>query len=96
MMTGDQYRESLNDGRETFFEGEQIRDLRMKGVEVSAEKRVPMLAYLGDSSPEGLDDCPEMYESRVLISEMTFVAPHHRKEKIHKTTFWEAVQCSGR
>lgn len=27
MMTGDEYRASLNDGRETFFEGEQIVDL---------------------------------------------------------------------
>ena len=27
MMTGDQYRESLNDGRETFFEGGQVADL---------------------------------------------------------------------
>jgi len=27
MMTGDEYRASLNDGRETFFEGEQIDDL---------------------------------------------------------------------
>lgn len=25
-----------------------------------------------------------MYEARVLISEMTFVAPSHRKDKIHK------------
>jgi len=25
MMTGDEYRASLNDGRETFFEGEQTR-----------------------------------------------------------------------
>ena len=27
MMTGDEYRASLNDGRETFFEGKQIIDL---------------------------------------------------------------------
>jgi 4-hydroxybutyryl-CoA dehydratase/vinylacetyl-CoA-Delta-isomerase len=27
MMTGDQYRASLDDGRETYFEGERIRDL---------------------------------------------------------------------
>ncbi|MDA1076133.1 MAG: 4-hydroxyphenylacetate 3-hydroxylase, partial [Proteobacteria bacterium] len=27
MMTGDEYRKSLNDGRETFFEGRQIDDL---------------------------------------------------------------------
>jgi ribonuclease Z len=64
--------------------GEQIRDLRLSGVEVTYEVRTPQVAYLGDSAPEGLDDCPLMYEAMVLIAEMTFVAPGHRKEKIHK------------
>ena len=43
------------------------------------------MAYLGDSAPEGLDDCPAMFEAEILILEMTFVAPSHRKEKIHKS-----------
>ena len=64
--------------------GEQIRELRLGGTEVSGEVRVPQLAYLGDSAPEGLDSCPAMYEAEVLIMEMTFVAPGHRKERIHK------------
>ena len=64
--------------------GEQIRDLRLSGVEVSREVRDPYVAYLGDSSPAGLDAAPEMYRAAVLIAEMTFVAPDHRKEKIHK------------
>ncbi len=64
--------------------GEQIRDIRLSGKEVTEEKRFPQLAYLGDSSPEGLDNCPAMYEAKILITEMTFVAPGHRKEKIHK------------
>jgi ribonuclease Z len=42
------------------------------------------VAYLGDSAPEGLDDCPAMFEADVLILELTFVAPSHRKQKIHK------------
>ncbi len=25
-----------------------------------------------------------MYQAEILIMEMTFVSPHHRKEKIHK------------
>lgn len=66
------------------LEGTQIRDLRLSGVEVTQETRVPRVAYLGDSSPEGLDACPAMYEAEVLIMEMTFVAPSHRKERIHK------------
>ena len=64
--------------------GDQIRDLRLGGTDVTEEIRIPLLAFLGDSSPEGLDDCPAMYEARVLITEMTFVAPSHRKDKIHK------------
>jgi ribonuclease Z len=64
--------------------GEQIRDLRTAGTDVTAEIRHPLVAYLGDSAPGGLDDCPAMYEAKVLICELTFVAPHHRKEKIHK------------
>ena len=64
--------------------GEQIRDLRQEGVEVSVERRLPLVGYLGDSAPEGLDRNPELYEARILIAEMTFVAPEHRKELIHK------------
>ncbi len=64
--------------------GEQIRDLRLSGVEVTSEVRTPRLAYLGDSAPEGLDACEAMYAAEVLIMELTFVAPSHRKDKIHK------------
>ncbi len=64
--------------------GPQIRDLRLGGAEVTTELRIPRVAYLGDSTPEGLDTCPAMYDAEVLIMELTFVAPKHRKEKIHK------------
>jgi ribonuclease Z len=64
--------------------GEAIRDLRLGGTPVTEEQRTPRVAYLGDSAPEGLDLCPNMYRAEVLIMEMTFVAPSHRKDKIHK------------
>lgn len=64
--------------------GHEIRDLRLAGTDVTHEHRFPRLAYLGDSAPQGLDDCPAMYQAEVLITELTFVAPSHRKEKIHK------------
>lgn len=64
--------------------GDQIRDLRLSGVDVARETRIPRLAYVGDSSPEGLDRNPAFYEAEVLITEVTFVAPRHRKDKIHK------------
>jgi ribonuclease Z len=64
--------------------GEQIRDLRQSGVEISEERRMPLVAYVGDSAPAGLVNCPAAFEAQILITEMTFVAPGHRKEKIHK------------
>lgn len=64
--------------------GDKIRDLRQSGVEVTDEARIPRIAYLGDSLAEGLDDCPAMYEAEVLILELTFVSPGHKKERIHK------------
>jgi ribonuclease Z len=64
--------------------GEKIRDLRLGGTDVTAEVRIPRLAYLGDSSPAGLDACPAMFEAEVLIMELTFVSPKHRRDKIHK------------
>ncbi len=68
----------------TELTGPQIRDLRLGGTEVTEERRIPRFAYLGDSMPAGLDECPAMYEAHVLVMEITFVSPSHRKEKIHK------------
>lgn len=64
--------------------GPEIRDLRIAGTEVSAETRIPVVAYTGDTSPAGLDNNPDFLKAQVLITEMTFVAPQHRKDKIHK------------
>jgi ribonuclease Z len=64
--------------------GEQIRDLRLGGTEVSHEIRLPRVCYLGDSSIDGLDRNPDMYRADVLIMEMTFVAPDHTRDEIEK------------
>jgi ribonuclease Z len=64
--------------------GAQIRDLRLSGTEVTSEVRTPLVAYLGDSAPHGLDATPAMFQAKILICELTFVAPHHKKDKIHK------------
>ena len=64
--------------------GNQIRDLRFSGIDVTDEVRTPLVGYLGDSNPDGLDRCPAMYEAMILIAEMTFVAKSHRRENIHK------------
>jgi ribonuclease Z len=64
--------------------GEQIRDLRLSGTEVTREVRTPLLAYTGDTAPAGLDGYPPAYEAKVLITELSFIRPNHRREKIHK------------
>jgi len=64
--------------------GNQIRDLRLSGTDVTDEVRTPLVGYLGDSNPDGLDRCPAMYEAMILITEMTFIAKSHRRENIHK------------
>ncbi len=66
------------------LEGPQIRDLRLSGVEVSQEFRLPRLAYMGDTAPAGLDIEPAVYQADVLITEMTFVTKHERPEDSHK------------
>lgn len=66
------------------FSGEQIRDIKLQGVEVTFETRIPLVAYTGDTAPEGLDRNPDMLRAKVLITEMTFLAPDHRKDRIHK------------
>ena len=45
---------------------------------------MPLVCYCGDTAPGGLDNYAPVYQSRVLITEMTFFRPDHRKEKIHK------------
>lgn len=64
--------------------GDQIRDLRLSGTQVTREMRTPLLAYTGDTSPGGLDGFPPVYEAKVLITEMSFIRAKHRREKIHK------------
>jgi ribonuclease Z len=64
--------------------GEQIRDLRVQGKEVTRELRLPLVAFVGDTAPEGLDNYAPVYEAKILIVELTFLAPSHRKDKIHK------------
>ena len=37
-----------------------------------------------DTAPRGLDDNPDLYKAKILITEMTFAAPDHRQDLIHK------------
>jgi ribonuclease Z len=64
--------------------GDEIRDLKIAGTEITDELRFPIVGYSGDTAPEGLDNNPDLYKAKILITELTFIAPSHRKDKIHK------------
>src|SRR5262245_21602094 len=64
--------------------GEKIKELRLSGVAVTREMRIPLLAYTGDTAPAGLDLNPPFYEAKILITELSFIRASHRREKIHK------------
>ena len=63
---------------------DEIRDRKIAGEEVTAEVRFPLVCYTGDTSPKGLDNCEAAFQARILITELTFYRPEHRREKIHK------------
>ncbi len=64
--------------------GDEIRDLRLAGTEVTSESLTPLVCFTGDTSPAGLDGHDDVFKSEILITEMTFFRPDHRKDKIHK------------
>jgi ribonuclease Z len=64
--------------------GSQIRDMKLSGVEITREVRMPLVAYTGDTAPAGLDAEPACFDAKVLITEMSFIRDKHRREKIHK------------
>ncbi|QJX00217.1 MBL fold metallo-hydrolase [Frigoriglobus tundricola] len=64
--------------------GDKIRDLKLSGVAITREVRIPLLAYTGDTAPAGLDACPACFDAKILITEMSFVRAAHRRDKIHK------------
>jgi ribonuclease Z len=51
---------------------------------VTREVRTPLVAYTGDTSPGGLDNYSPVYQAKILITELSFIRPNHRREKIHK------------
>jgi len=64
--------------------GEKIKELRLSGVEITREERIPLVAYTGDTSPAGLDNNPAFFDAKILITEMSFIRASHRRDKIHK------------
>lgn len=65
--------------------GHQLRELKESGTEITREIRFPRVAYTGDTAPAGLDQNPLFFQAQILITELTFIDPEHRRELIHKT-----------
>lgn len=77
MMTGDEYRASLNDGRETFFEGKQIDDLPGH----------PILGQTVDSAAAGYDRFYDPAEGAigVFMAVPTSAAELREQVELHET-----------
>jgi ribonuclease Z len=68
----------------TGLPNDKIRDLRLGGTDITKEVRIPLVCYTGDTSPAGLDACPDAFKAKILITEMSFIRANHRRDKIHK------------
>lgn len=55
--------------------GQEIAALRARGVEVTRREEVPLLAYPGDCGPSIFEAVPELFRSRVLLIECSFLFP---------------------
>jgi ribonuclease Z len=64
--------------------GEKIKELRLSGVQITREMRIPLVAYTGDTAPAGLDNNPAFFDAKILITELSFIRASHRRDKIHK------------
>ena len=55
--------------------GPEIAALRARGVAVTRPEEIPLLAYTGDCGVEIFDAAPELFTSRVLLVECSFLRP---------------------
>jgi ribonuclease Z len=58
--------------------GDEIADLRRRGVAVETQYRHPILFYTGDTDRSIFADCDAMFGAEVLIIECSFVADGHQ------------------
>jgi ribonuclease Z len=56
-------------------EGQEIADLRRRGVEITRREEIPLLAYPGDCGVEIFDAVPVLFVARVLLIECSFLGP---------------------
>jgi ribonuclease Z len=64
--------------------GSQLQQLREQGTEISEEILYPLFAYTGDTSDEVFDANPILFETRILLIEMTFLQQSPSPETAHR------------
>jgi ribonuclease Z len=77
--------------------GPQIAALRKQGVEIQYRLEIPMVAYLGDTTPGPVFDHPDVTKAQLLVTECTFYDDEHKgKAKagrhMHVDAFAELAQ----
>lgn len=59
------------------FTGQQIVELKKKGVEITNRIEVPLVAFLGDTGPADYASLPYVANAKVLLLECTFFDAEH-------------------
>lgn len=57
---------------------EKLIELKAKGVEITAIREVPLVAYMGDTGPSPAFNRPDVRGAKILITECTFLDAEHR------------------
>jgi ribonuclease Z len=79
---------------------DEIIKLREKGVEITREVYDPLVSFMGDCLGESLLENSRVFQSKVLITECTFIAPEdysmsHKKGHTHLSQIVDALKQLG-
>jgi ribonuclease Z len=79
---------------------EEIIELRQKGVEITREVYDPQLSFMGDCMGESLLENPDVFKSKVLVTECTFLDNDeeqmaHKKGHTHLKSIVHALKELG-
>jgi len=58
---------------------EKLRELRSRGVEITRQLEIPLVAYTGDTAPGEFLVRDEFAEAKIVIAECTFFEPDHNE-----------------
>lgn len=63
--------------------GQEIVELKERGVEITNRIEVPLVAYLGDTARANYSELPDVAKAKALLIECTFFADEHRSRARH-------------